>query len=1096
MPASFASYVQPAPAAVAEVAAAADLRREVFGFLPYWSLSGAATSLDYNVLSTIAYFSVGADSLGNLKKRNSDGTLTTGWGGWTSSSLTSVINAAHSKGTRVVLTVSVFGWTSSSAAVQKALLSDATARANLAAQIAGAVVDRGADGVNLDFEPLVSGQEANFVALLKSIRAEFNKVRTGYQITYDTLGFIGNYPLEASLGASAADAVFIMGYDYRTDSASTSGSIDPLSGPTYDLADTVRAYTARISPSQVILGVPWYGRAWSTTSSSPRSTNQSGLKYGYSTAVTYENIPSLVAQYGSKWDALEQSPYIVYQRQNCTSTYGCVTSWRQVWYDDETSLGLRYQLANDYKLRGAGMWALGYEGASPDMNRALATAFRGPGAVPVAGINALSINSLDEGVVVRWSGYAVSAIKAYDVQVATDGGAWTAWLTATTATSSVWLGQNDHDYAFRVRATDTAGNVGGWTVTTAEADTPSSLSVGGFGRTTIDDLSYRSGPGTSTQRLGALPLGTVVALTDGPISANGYTWYEVTEPIVEWDPVSHVERGVWIAVSSTSATFVKPFHAPNSTHIRAGIANLDFAGGDATGSTAAAALARTFSPNGDGTRDTMTLRWTNMVAMDAMELNVLGLDGTVLGTVQVPATSAANHVWAWNGAVGGTTLADGRYLLQLTGQAGTIGYHAPSALPATGPQIAAFAVTVDTVAPVVSSATSSALLISPNGDDRLETASFSASSPSATSWSLTVKSAAGTTVRSASGAGATVAFIWDGRTDAGATVADGVYTVTLAACDLVGNCSGRDFAVTVDTTAPTVALAPSPVSFSPNADGANDTSSLGWTASERSSGTVSVYKGSTLIRRWSVAAALAGSVAWNGRNTAGSGVADGRYTVKTELRDAAGNARTSAAFVTVDRTAGFLRWSKSFYPGDADALAPTSTLSYTLVRSAATTLAIYDASGALVRHVWANRAQTAAKRSWTWNGKLDDGTYAPQGVYTARLTVVSAYSTQTIGRGVVAAAFITKLSATTVRAGQTLTVNFRTVEGLRTTPKVTFRQPGVSPVVVWARRLADGSYRAVFKVTGTTAGTATIRILATDTGGRINTTVYLLALAK
>ena len=77
----------------------------MFGFLPYWEVNGAATRLDYDVLSTIAYFSVGVNGKGGLKKRDPDGTLTTGWGGWTSSGMTRVINAAHANGTRVVLTV-------------------------------------------------------------------------------------------------------------------------------------------------------------------------------------------------------------------------------------------------------------------------------------------------------------------------------------------------------------------------------------------------------------------------------------------------------------------------------------------------------------------------------------------------------------------------------------------------------------------------------------------------------------------------------------------------------------------------------------------------------------------------------------------------------------------------------------------------------------------------------------------------------------------------------------------------------------------------------------------------------------------------------
>ncbi|MDQ1323764.1 MAG: hypothetical protein QG587_1099, partial [Chloroflexota bacterium] len=206
-PAQGAALAQPAEPHF-DLEAASGLRRQVFGFLPYWELSGASTKLNYDVLSTIAYFSVGATSKGNLKKKDTDGTSTTGWGGWTSSSMTRVINAAHERGTRVVLTVSVFAWTSSQASVQKAILGSATARQNLARQAAAAVRDRGADGVNLDFEPLASGYADEFVAFLRTMRSELNRIRSGYQLTYDTTGFIGNYPLEASVAPGAADAIF------------------------------------------------------------------------------------------------------------------------------------------------------------------------------------------------------------------------------------------------------------------------------------------------------------------------------------------------------------------------------------------------------------------------------------------------------------------------------------------------------------------------------------------------------------------------------------------------------------------------------------------------------------------------------------------------------------------------------------------------------------------------------------------------------------------------------------------------------------------------------------------------------------------------
>ena len=1093
-----ASVVMPSAATVAP-AAATGLRRQVIGFLPYWELPGASTSLNYGVLTTIAYFSVGANGAGSLLKRNSDGSLTTGWAGWTSSSLTNVINAAHAHGTRVVLTASVFAWSSGGVNTQRTLLSSSTARLNLARQLAAAVRDRGADGVNLDFEPLVSGQEANFVALLRTLRSQLNAIRSGYQITYDTTGYIGNYPLEASVGSAAADAVFIMGYDYRTASSSTSGSIDPLYGPTYDLADTVRQYTARISPSRLILGLPWYGRAWSTTSSSPRAANQSGAKYGYSTTVNYENIPALVSQYGRQWDSVEQSPYIAYRRQNCTSTYGCVTSWRQLWYDDAASISRRYQLVNDYGLRGAGMWALGYDGGYQDMARALSDAFLVDHSAPQAGIRTLPATNPDEGIVVAWSASDISAVRSYDVQASVDGGAWTAWLTGTTATSDVWLGADGHAYAFRVRATDAKGNVGAWNVTATAATAPASLAVGGFGRVTLNGLAYRTGPSTSAARLGSLPAGTIVALTSGPVAAGGYTWYEVTQPIREWAPSSFVERGVWIAARSSTETNVVPFHAPNATVVDAGLTGFGFGPDRVAGTSAAAVAARTFSPNGDGSRDELPVNWTATVALSALSLRILRTDGTLVGSVSVPVLTTGAHAFAWDGKVGGTRVADGMYLLQLVGTAGTTTYRAPSAMPVTSGQIAAFAVTVDTVAPVVSAASASSGLISPNGDRILDTIAYALRASGATSWVLRiapVTPAGAQPVRTVTGSGGTLSFTWNGRNDAGTVVPDGTYTTTLAACDVAGNCAARTYSARVDTTRASVTATAAPAIFSPNGDGAADTASLRWASSETTSGTASVWRGTTLVRRWTVGASAGGRVTWNGRSSSGSSVTDGRYTFKLDVRDTAGNRTVASTYVTVDRTSGFLRWSRSFYPQDGDWLAPTSIISWKLTRTATTTLALFDTSGNLVRTVWTAKSQAAGTRSWAWNGRLASGTFVPQGAYVARLTVVSPYGTQVLGRTVCASAFPGSLSSSSVRPGQILTVSFATAEPLRNTPRVTFRQPGLSAVTISATKLANGRYVARFTVRAGSAGVASVRIAATDTGGHLNATVYALAISS
>lgn len=355
--------------AQAAPASANVLRREVYGYLPYWE-SGAVSTLNYAVLSTIAYFAVDVDGSGNLVKSGS------GWSGWTSSWLTGVINAAHSHSTRVALTVESFAWTSGEASVQTALLSSAPARANLVAQIVGAVTDRGADGVSLDFEPIASGQKDNFVTFVRALRAALDASHPGYEIVFAATGYIANYDPANLLAPGAADAVFIMGYDFRTGLAPTAGSTSPLTSPTvYDLTNAVNAYKAKVPASSIILGLPWYGIAFSTPSNAPNAYNQSGDAcpggtFLAATSVTYSSAAALAATNGHFYDSVEQSAWTAYQLGD-----GACQTWRELYFDDAQSLAAKYDMINNQDLRGAGIWALGYDTTTNDLTNVLADKF-------------------------------------------------------------------------------------------------------------------------------------------------------------------------------------------------------------------------------------------------------------------------------------------------------------------------------------------------------------------------------------------------------------------------------------------------------------------------------------------------------------------------------------------------------------------------------------------------------------------------------------------------------------------------------------------------------------------------------------------------
>jgi spore germination protein YaaH len=344
------------------------LRREVLGFLNHFHLDYALQYLDYDAVSTVAFFSIQADRNGHLMKRTASGAKTARWAAWTGSKMSTIIQRAHSNLSKVVFSVERFAWSSAGRADTTALLSSSVARQTLASEIANAVVSRGVDGVNLDFEPIPSGQRANYVSFVRAVRRALDAKRPGYQLTFAATGYIANYDIKALTAAGAADAVYIMGYQYRGSWSSRAGSTAPLAGPIYDVGDTVKAYLELTSPGKIILGVPYYGYAWSTASSEIHALTTGS----YLRSILYAESVRLAAAHGPRYDSIEKSAWTVWRYQPCST---CTSHWRQLYFDNVRSLGAKYDLVNSKGLRGAGVWALGFEGSRPELYRLLKSKF-------------------------------------------------------------------------------------------------------------------------------------------------------------------------------------------------------------------------------------------------------------------------------------------------------------------------------------------------------------------------------------------------------------------------------------------------------------------------------------------------------------------------------------------------------------------------------------------------------------------------------------------------------------------------------------------------------------------------------------------------
>lgn len=338
---------------------------EVFGFLPYWELSRADT-LDLRQLTTLAWFGVEANPRGVLIKETNN-VATPGWAGWTSDTWRALQARAQAAGVRAVFTVQRFSWTEGQRRRTVRLLSDPANRMRLTAEVVKVVTDAGADGVNLDFEPMPQEVSEDFTQLVREMRAALNAVDPKLQLTFDVMPGIENYDVAALTDDDAADALFVMGYEYLTGSAARTGSNAPLDKPEgQDLAGDVERILGLVAPDRVILGLPWYGRAWSTVSREPRAQTRSGDRVPFSVTINYRDAIIQAARTGRFYDTVEESAWTAYPSkvEDCQA---CRVTWRQLWYDDVDATRAKVTFALDQGLRGVGFWALGYQGAGDEM---------------------------------------------------------------------------------------------------------------------------------------------------------------------------------------------------------------------------------------------------------------------------------------------------------------------------------------------------------------------------------------------------------------------------------------------------------------------------------------------------------------------------------------------------------------------------------------------------------------------------------------------------------------------------------------------------------------------------------------------------------
>jgi flagellar hook assembly protein FlgD len=286
-----------------------------------------------------------------------------------------------------------------------------------------------------------------------------------------------------------------------------------------------------------------------------------------------------------------------------------------------------------------------------------------------------------------------------------------------------------------------------------------------------------------------------------------------------------------------------------------------------------------FSPNGDGRQDTLTVSarlsevawWRVRFWRDG--LHVWAGSGT-----------GSSVAATWNGLSAGALVADGTYqwTLETRDDWGNLG-------PARSGQIS-----VDTVAPELtplSLPASTYNLISPNADGRYDSIVVSAGLTEPGTVALSVRNAAWTTVRSVSAVstGAPVAVTWDGKSNGGAVVPDGTYSLRYAPIDKAGNV-GTVVGRTVDVISYASHVVSSVNRFYPqDGDRFAPTATLSFRLARPATVTWRITRmDGTVVQLLRDAVALPAGTqtfVWDGKDQAGNYVAPGMYVSQVSAND-------------------------------------------------------------------------------------------------------------------------------------------------------------------------------------------------------------------
>ena len=248
------------------------------------------------------------------------------------------VDLAHEKGTQVWAVLDNFN--QGDDVKSEVLFSQTSVRKDLIAKLMEDVKTYEIDGINLDIEGIKEEAGPHYVQFIRELSVSCRNEGVILSVDNYVPSPSTHFYNRAEQGR-VADYVIIMAYDEHY-AGGEAGSIASLPYVKKGIEDTILA----VPKEKVICAVPFYTRVWIEDD---KTTTSSAL--GISAA--------------KKW--VEENQVELYWQEELGQYYGELMTeegMKEIWMEEETSLGLKMGLIEEYGLAGVACWRLGLEPAS------------------------------------------------------------------------------------------------------------------------------------------------------------------------------------------------------------------------------------------------------------------------------------------------------------------------------------------------------------------------------------------------------------------------------------------------------------------------------------------------------------------------------------------------------------------------------------------------------------------------------------------------------------------------------------------------------------------------------------------------------------